>query len=117
MTHSLAFDDYQIGTRRTATYPDALTGSSAALSYLMLGLNGEAGEAAEKYKKVLRDDAGVITPSRLAAILKELGDTQWYLARIADELNIALSRIAVDNLAKADDRARRGVLSGSGDNR
>jgi NTP pyrophosphatase (non-canonical NTP hydrolase) len=48
---------------------------------LALGLAGEVGEVVEHIKKALRDDAGVITGNRRAALTTELGDALWYLAR------------------------------------
>ena len=45
---------YQQGARHTARYPDV--GSNPI--YPTLGLCGEAGEVADKVKKVLRDQGG-----------------------------------------------------------
>jgi NTP pyrophosphatase (non-canonical NTP hydrolase) len=104
--------DYQRISRRTAEYP-----RDAWLSYPALGLAGEAGEVAEHAKKVIRDDAGEVTPERKAALAKELGDVLWYVAQIATELDLDLDAIAAGNLDKLLSRQRRGVLSGSGDDR
>jgi NTP pyrophosphatase (non-canonical NTP hydrolase) len=104
--------DYQRISRLTAEYP-----RDAWLSYPALGLAGEAGEVAEHAKKVVRDDAGEVTPERRAALAKELGDVLWYVAQIATELDLDLDAIAAGNLDKLLSRQRRGVLSGSGDDR
>ncbi|MHB8492488.1 MAG: nucleoside triphosphate pyrophosphohydrolase family protein [Solirubrobacteraceae bacterium] len=103
---------YQALSRRTAGYP-----REAALSYPALGLAGEAGEVADHVKKVIRDDGGVVSEERRAAIAKELGDVLWYLAQLATELDLELDEIASANLEKLLSRQRRGVLSGSGDDR
>jgi NTP pyrophosphatase (non-canonical NTP hydrolase) len=106
------FSEYQRFSRRTAEYP-----REAWLSYPALGLAGEAGEVAEHAKKAIRDDAGTVTDERRAAMAKELGDVLWYVAQLASELGLDLDQIARDNLEKLFSRQRRGVLSGSGDER
>jgi NTP pyrophosphatase (non-canonical NTP hydrolase) len=104
--------DYQRRSRATAEYP-----REAWLAYPALGLAGEAGEVAEHAKKAIRDDAGSVTDERRAAMAKELGDVLWYVAQIASELGLDLDEIAQGNLEKLLSRQRRGVLSGSGDER
>ena len=89
----------------------------ASLTYAVLGLSGEAGEVAEKYKKVLRDDAGVITHERRVEIKRELGDVLWYVSCVAKHLGFTLEQIAQENVKKLGSRAARGALQGSGDNR
>ena len=41
----------------------------------------------------------------------------WYVAQLASELGLELEDIARENLEKLFSRQRRGVLSGSGDER
>jgi NTP pyrophosphatase (non-canonical NTP hydrolase) len=108
----MEFSDYQRLSRRTAMYP-----REAGLSYPTLGLAGEAGEVAEQIKKSIRDDAGELTAERREALAKELGDVLWYVAQLATELELDLDEVAAGNLEKLLSRQRRGVLSGSGDNR
>ena len=105
--------DYQQRSRATAVYP----GAGDNLLYPTLGLCGEAGEVAEKVKKMIRDDGGVLTDARRVALAKELGDVLWYLAQLATEAGLDLSQIASENLAKLLSRQERGVLQGSGDER
>jgi NTP pyrophosphatase (non-canonical NTP hydrolase) len=104
--------EYQRMSRRTAQYP-----REAWLSYPALGLAGEAGEVAEHAKKAIRDDGGLISEERRGAMAKELGDVLWYVAQLASELDLDLEDIAQANLEKLLSRQRRGVLSGSGDER
>jgi NTP pyrophosphatase (non-canonical NTP hydrolase) len=104
--------EYQRLSRRTAEYP-----REAWLVYPALGLAGEAGEVAEHVKKAIRDDGGEVSEERRTAMAKELGDVLWYVAQLATELELELEQIAEQNLEKLLSRQRRGVLSGSGDER
>ena len=83
----------------------------------MLGLAGETGETSEKLKKAIRDDGGIVTEERRAAIKKELGDVLWYIAALSTELNLDLQEIAEENLAKLAKRKVEAKLHGDGDNR
>ena len=105
------FDEYQEKALTTAL-PSALD-----LNYLMPGLAAEAGEVAGKWAKVIRDDDGILTPETRAGILKEVGDCYWFLALIAEVLEVSSEDIAAVNLEKLLSRKERGVLGGSGDNR
>lgn len=109
----MTFAEYEELAGATAMYPDRGTG---ALVYPVLGLNGEAGEVAEKLKKIIRDGTGLGTEQR-AALVKELGDVLWYLAACCHELGVSMDDIAQHNIEKLHDRAQRKVLSGSGDER
>lgn len=108
---------YQLAAHNTAIYPEVGTGSLTALSYLFLKLNGEAGEAGEKFAKLIRDKGGRGDLNDREEVLKELGDVLWYVAMLADELDESLEEVAKRNVAKLKDRQERGVLGGSGDNR
>ncbi len=105
--------DYQQRSRATAVYP----GAGDNLTDPALGLCGEAGEAAEKVKKALRDDGGVLTDERRAALGAELGDVLWYVAQLATEAGLDLDTLAEENLVKLLSRQERNVLQGSGDTR
>lgn len=104
---------YQTEALKTAVYPNM--GSN--FPYPALGLAGEAGEVADKLKKVIRDNDGVLTDPVRDAVAKELGDVLWYVSVLAFELDYNLEEIAQNNLAKLASRQERGVLTGSGDNR
>ena len=107
------FNTYQTRAWETAVYPNR----GGNLAYTVLGLNGEAGEVAEKVKKILRDHDGVVDDAARHALAKELGDVLWYVAAVCSELGLSLADVAADNLAKLSDRRDRGALHGSGDNR
>src|SRR5581483_10874187 len=83
----------------------------------VLGINGEAGEVAEKVKKIIRDRNGKVTEQDKTELAKEIGDVLWYLAVFAHQLGFSLEEVARDNLEKLSSRKARGVLGGSGDNR
>lgn len=100
------FSQYQAQAKTTAIFPQ-----DKALEYLTLGLVGEAGEVANKIKKVLRDGRST------DGILDECSDILWYLAMLVDELGGDLGEVADANLRKLADRQERNVLGGSGDNR
>ena len=104
---------YQHGARQTARYPDV----GANPIYPTLGLCGEAGEVADKVKKVLRDQNGCFSDAVKQSLLLELGDVLWYLAQLASELGFELDQVAEANLEKLASRAARNVISGSGDHR
>ena len=102
---------YQILAKTTAAYPEHM-----AIPYLALGLAGEAGEVADKIKKVIRDKDGDIEHS-VEDIARELGDVLWYVACLASELGYSLEHIADLNLEKLASRKARGAIGGSGDHR
>ena len=104
--------EYQEKAMKTAFFP-----GKYSLVYPALGLVGEAGEVAEKIKKIIRDDKGVIGYDKTEEIAKELGDVLWYIAALSTEIGYELEDIAKINLEKLESRHNRGVLKGSGDNR
>jgi NTP pyrophosphatase (non-canonical NTP hydrolase) len=72
--------------------------------YPALGLAGEAGEVANKVKKVIRDDKSVLTEERRADIMDECSDVLWYLASLTEELGYTLEQIGQHNLDKLSRR-------------
>ncbi len=107
------FSTYQKESRATVQYPDA----GHNIVYPTLGLAGEAGEVAEKVKKIIRNDGGVVSDEKRAALVKELGDVLWYVAQLATELGVTLDDVARGNLDKLFSRKERGVIRSEGDNR
>src|SRR5690606_17230583 len=115
----MTFDEYQ---KQTVTFElmtraQDMKAHEPAMVAKLLGLVGEAGEVAEKFKKIVRDREGVITDNDKKDIAKELGDVLWYVSVVADYLGIALEEVAAGNLEKLTGRKLRNVQQGSGDNR
>ncbi len=87
------------------------------LSYFALGISGEAGEIADKVKKIYRDKNGVLDDETKMMLAKEVGDVLWYLSQFADLLGFDFEEIAKMNIEKLKSRKQRGTLHGDGDNR
>ena len=104
------FEEYQIESKKSAMYRDKL-------EYLFLGICGESGELAEKFKKIIRDKDGIIHDEDVDGFKKELGDVLWYISQIATEFNLSLEDVAKTNLEKIFSRIERDKIKGSGDNR
>ena len=123
----MTLNEYQDKAKETAQFPlclvDSMTGSGIATQrpakwiYPVLGLVGEAGEVAEKFKKIIRDKHGVMTPDDKSLIVKELGDVLWYIATIADSIGATLEEVAQTNYDKLKSRKERGKIEGNGDER
>ena len=109
----LNFKEYQTEAQKTVTYPNV--GDNYV--FPTLGLTGEAGEIANKVKKIERDHAGIVTDEVRESIAAELGDLLWYLAALSTELGLDLEAIAKENLEKLASRQQHGTLRGVGDGR
>ena len=108
----MTINEYQEKALETAIYP-----KEYKVVYPALGMAGEAGEVADKVKKVIRDNNGEISKDKALEIAKEIGDVLWYCATLANDLGFDLNTIAQMNYDKLHSRQERGKLSGSGDNR
>ncbi len=110
----MTFDEYQKQAMTTVfkEYEPVL-----GRSIMALGIAGEAGEVADKWKKILGYHDGVVTPEDVAELSKEVGDVLWYLAVFADMLGLKLDDIAQQNVEKLASRKQRGAIKGAGDNR
>jgi len=108
----MTLNEYQEKAMATAIY-----GEGSAVCYPILGLVGEAGEIANKYKKVLRDNEGMISQETRLNLAKELGDVLWYCAALARDLGFDLNLIATMNVLKLAERHATGTIQGSGDDR
>ena len=105
-------DLYQKVALTTAIYP-----REQAIIYPTLGLTGEAGEVANKVKKIIRDGSDKNDDSLVSEIKSEIGDCLWYIAVLANDIGCKLSDIANTNLIKLENRKKKGTIHGSGDKR
>ena len=110
------FDEYQEKIIKYDTFESCGIGEVGFIEKV-LGLVGEAGETADKIKKILRDKDGTVTEEDRTAIGKELGDVLWYLTSIARYLDLSLSEVALQNVTKLEDRYQRNKIHGEGDER
>lgn len=124
---SLDFNSYQERAKETAVFPNAyfndvingghVVARQLSAVYPVLGLTGEAGEVAEKVKKLIRDRNGLYDDQWVEELKKELGDVLWYLAIIADCFKIKFDDVANTNISKLASRKERNKINGEGDNR
>lgn len=109
----MELNEYQEQAQKTALYPEI----GKSFVYPTLGLVGEAGEVAEKVKKIMRNHNGEVSEETRQEIKKELGDVLWYLAQLSREFGFTLDEVAQANVKKLADRMERGVIHSKGDNR
>ena len=106
------FDAYQAEAKATAIYPHNMK-----ILYPALGLTGEAGEVANKVKKIVRDGVDNMPPDWREQIAGEIGDVLWYCAALATDLSMSLGQVAMSNKNKLSSRKERGKIGGFGDTR
>jgi NTP pyrophosphatase (non-canonical NTP hydrolase) len=85
--------------------------------YLTVAMCGEAGEVADKVKKIYRDHEGIVDGVTEHEIAMEIGDVLWYLAALAIKLRVPLWSIAKCNIDKVNRRIAMDKLHGNGDYR
>ena len=83
----------------------------------VLGVCGESGELANKWKKIVRDQDGKTTNEQRHELNSEIGDILWYVSMLASNHDFRLENKAIHNISKLEDRKKRGQLRGNGDNR
>lgn len=112
------FNEYQKKARSTAKYLNLDKNCDPlAMSYLALGLNGEAGEVAEKFKKWLRDKKMKIDDDFKESVILEIGDCFWYASNICSEMGIEFEEVFKKNIEKLESRRQRNKIHGDGDKR
>jgi len=110
--YKMDFNKYQETAVETAIYPD-----THRILYPALGMAGEAGEVANKVKKIIRDGTDNMPEDWKDQLASEIGDVLWYCAALANDLGMPLSLIAAQNRDKLLERKQKGTISGSGDKR
>jgi NTP pyrophosphatase (non-canonical NTP hydrolase) len=108
----MTLNEYQDKCNSTAIYPDNNTGKDTAINYCILGLSGEVGELANKWKKRWRDNTFSIEE-----FILELGDVLWYIAQLSTELGYTLDDVSEKNIEKLLYRSIHDKIKGSGDKR
>lgn len=111
------FNEYQ----RLAATTDVGTAAQDCLEpgflYYVMGIAGEAGEISEKFKKLFRDKKGIVDEDFKNIVIKEMGDVQWYMARLCSQFDIPFETVFTTNIEKLASRKKRGKLHGDGDER
>ena len=113
----MKLDEYQREIEKFDCFNGAKKVSDPGFMAKVLGLCGESGEVAEKFKKILRDKGGELSDEDRVEIAKELGDVLWYVATISRYMGISLNEVAEGNIEKLTSRFDRGKIHGKGDNR
>ena len=116
----MELNKYQSQALETRAYPEEFR-----VIYPALGMNGEAGEVADKVKKIIRDteitrneDGSIdLSNEQKEALAMEIGDVLWYVAILSYDLGYSLEDIAIMNYQKLHSRMQRDKIKGSGDNR
>lgn len=106
----MKLEDFKEATNETAIYPGVGTGSVAELSYLALGLAGEAGETVDCIKKIVRGLTPEWEQAQKLKAAKECGDTLWYLVRLIQALGYNEEDIMWWTVQKLEERKRQGAL-------
>jgi NTP pyrophosphatase (non-canonical NTP hydrolase) len=111
------FNEYQKECAKTDVGTSAQDCLEPGWLYYVLGAAGEMGEMVEKIKKLFRDKNGVVDDEFKEAVIKEMGDVEWYMARLADVFDVNFETVFVNNVRKLQSRQERGQLHGEGDDR
>lgn len=111
------FNDYQKQALTTAHVDPKYKGTLMEPTIWAMGIAGEASEVLEKWKKVVAYKEGKMTDEDLQLFKKELGDVVWYIALMADYLDLTLEEVMQLNVEKLKDRKKRDVIKGVGDTR
>jgi NTP pyrophosphatase (non-canonical NTP hydrolase) len=111
----MSFDEYEKLAREVTTHTDIMY-KKDKVPYLVMAICGEAGEAANIVKKVVREHGmekatiffGSSGFMKNHDLRLELGDILWYASALAEELGYSLEEIARYNIEKLE--ARRAAM-------
>lgn len=116
--------EYQEFCRTTDLFPldewmktKYFNGLNELIAYRTLCLCGEAGELANKVKKIRRDSPHFLTPAVRHDMVSELGDIMWYMSILCDLLDVSLEYVLKENARKLSKRKMEDKIKGSGDDR
>lgn len=95
----MTLDEYQEAAKSTAVMDISTIEGKLEL---VLGLSAEAGAVSKIYKKLVRDSISLGAQTK--QLTDELGDVLWYVALIAESMDIRLQTVGSENLVRTDDR-------------
>lgn len=101
-----SLNEFQRQAYGTAVYPGQ--GTKAGIEYCLFGLLGEAGELANKYKKILR--SGQNPYDHAIMLMDENMDAVWYAMALLKELGFTFEEGGQFNLKKLAARKAAGEL-------
>lgn len=120
-TNEMTLNDYQKKAKSTCE------GNSYSFTYLSLEIYEELGEFFAKVAKMVRKDRLPVNFTRedllnlsedvRLELAKECGDGLWGIFVIMDYFGWTANEVASINVHKLEDRQKRGVIIGNGDNR
>jgi len=106
-TEVLSFSEYAKLAQRTSNTSDCI----AKIECGLMGLNGEAGEAIDIWKKV-KYQGKQLDMTMLGHLRKELGDVAWYLAEaltgVSMMLHESVDTALIENIEKLKARYPEG---------
>lgn len=112
LKNNMDFKEYQERAKETAYYANV----GKNYIYPALGLTGEAGEIANKIRKIEPGPNGEISQGAQIVLQAEIGDLLWYTAQLCSELGLSLDAVAKENIAKlARRKADGGTMRGNGE--
>jgi len=111
------YKDMDVNVYQDRAVATAIYTETHKITYPALGMAGEAGEVANKVKKIIRDGKKSLPDDWQEQLASEIGDVLWYCAALARDLDMSLATIMAANLDKLKARQEQGTLGGSGDKR
>jgi len=99
--------EYEKFVDKGAFYYKHHTKSREELSYLGLGIAGEAGECSDAIKKIIREDNFRLGyDNHILKAIYEAGDNLWYIVRMCQVAGITVEDLRIMNTVKLFDRLR-----------